>query len=32
MGADCRVDFEFVDEILESMAGKHRHVISEVPG
>jgi phenylacetate-CoA ligase len=30
MGADCEVEFEFVDAIEPSVSGKHRYVISDV--
>lgn len=30
MGADCQVDFEFVDDIPKSPSGKYRYILSEV--
>jgi phenylacetate-CoA ligase len=30
MGEDCRVDFEFVDDITSSPSGKYRYILSEV--
>jgi phenylacetate-CoA ligase len=31
MGAECRVEFEFLDDIPASSSGKYRYTISEVP-
>jgi phenylacetate-CoA ligase len=31
MGADCRIDFEFVEELTPHPSGKYRYTISEVP-
>ena len=30
MGADCRIDFDFIDELPSHPSGKHRYTISEV--
>jgi phenylacetate-CoA ligase len=31
MGADCKVDFEFLDDIAPSPSGKYRYAVSHVP-